>query len=457
MALAGPGIREYRFNRRANPNGRKAMKFVRPLILAIILISGASLAVAQELTPVAHPEQLGFSAARLQRLTQAYQGYVDRGELPGAVLLIAVGDKIAYLQAVGFQDREKKIPMKTDAIFRLASMTKPIVSVAAMTLVEEGRLDLDAPVSQYLPEFAGLKVGVEITDPATGKPTLRLEPQKRPMIVQDLLRHTAGLVYGQFGDHLVHQAYRAAKVSDRNETLAEMVTKLSKIPLAHQPGEVWEYSMAVDVLGRVVEIVSGMDLDRFIAERVTGPLHMAATDFYVHPTDLSRLAEAQPDAAGKPAPLPDVTKKPRLFSGGGGLVSSTADYLRFCEMLLNSGEYNGVRILAPHTIALMTSDALPPGVSYSDRALATTGDIAPTPAMGQGFGLGFAVRTAPGRNPEPGSVGNYYWTGAWGTTFWVDPAEKLIAIQMIQVPLAQGGAYRRAFRNLVYQAMASQE
>ena len=169
------------------------------------------------------------------------------------------------------------------------------------------------------------------------------------------------------------------------------------------------------------------------------------------------MAEAQPDASGKPPSLPDVTKKPRLFSGGGGLVSSTADYLRFCEMLLNSGEYNGVRLLAPHTVALMTSDALPPGVGYSERTLTTSGDVAPTPAMGQGFGLGFAVRTAPGRNPEPGSVGNFYWTGAWGTTFWVDPAEKLIAIQMIQVPLSEGGRYRRAFRNLVYQAMASQE
>ncbi len=433
------------------------MKFFKPLLVSIFLIGGASLAVAQEPAPVEHPEQLGFSASRLQRLTRAYQGYVDRGELPGAVLLVARGDKIAYLQAVGFQDREEKIPMKTDALFRLASMTKPIVSVAAMMLAEEAKLDLDAPVSQYLPEFADLKVGVEITDPATGKPTLKLEPQRRPMIVQDLLRHTAGLVYGQFGDHLVHQAYRDANVSDRNETLAEMVTKLAKIPLAHQPGEVWEYSMAVDVLGRVIEVVSGMDLDRFIAERVSGPLHMAATDFYVHQADLPRLAEAQPDAAGKPPSLPDVTTKPRRFSGGGGLVSSAADYLRFCEMLLNSGEYSGIRLLAPHTVALMISNALPPGIGYSERALTTTGDIAPTPAMGQGFGLGFAVRTAPGRNPEPGSVGNFYWTGAWGTTFWVDPAEKLIAIQMIQVPLSEGGKYRRAFRNLVYQAIATEE
>src|SRR3954470_12867491 len=217
------------------------MKPVGYLLLAILALAGTSVGRAEELTPVAKPEQLGFSPERLQRLTDTYQGYVDRGELPGAVLLIARGDKIAYLQAIGYQDRDKKTPMKTDAIFRLASMTKQIVSVAVMMLVEEGRIDLAAPISKYIPEFADLKVGVETVDPATGKPTLNLMPQKRPMIVQDLLRHTAGLVYGQFGDKLVHKAYRDAKVGDRNDTLDEMVTKLAKLPLAHHPGEVWEY------------------------------------------------------------------------------------------------------------------------------------------------------------------------------------------------------------------------
>src|SRR5271167_2021039 len=216
------------------------MKFVRPLLLTTFLIGGASLAVAQELAPVGHPEQLGFSDLRLQRLTQAYQGYVDRGELPGAVLLIAVGDKIAYLQAVGFQDREKKIPMKTDAIFRIASMTKPIVSVAAMTLVEEGKLDLAAPVFRYLPEFKDLQVGVEHEDPATGKTELTLQPLVRPITVQDLMRHTAGLVYAPpIGVGPVPNLYREANLSNRDETLAEMVTKLAKLPLAHQPNEVW--------------------------------------------------------------------------------------------------------------------------------------------------------------------------------------------------------------------------
>jgi CubicO group peptidase (beta-lactamase class C family) len=433
------------------------MKIGRVYIVALLVLGWTGAVVAQELTAVTHPEQLGFSLPRLERITAAYQGYVDRGELPGAVLLIARDGKIAYLRAIGYRDREKQTPMQTDAIFRLASMTKPIVSVAAMMLVEEGRLDLVAPVSKYLPEFKDLQVGVETTDAATGKPALTMVPQKRPMTVQDLMRHTSGLIYGQFGDKLVHKAYRDANVSDRNQTLAEFITKLSKLPLAHQPGEVWEYSMSTDVLGRVVEVVSGVELDRFIADHIIAPLGMTATDFYVHEPNLPRLAEPQAGPDGKRPALPDVTKKPRFLSGGGGLTASAGDYLQFTEMLLNTGEYNGVRLLAPHTVALMTSDALPPGIGYSERALTVTGDIAPTPAMGQGFGLGFAVRKEAGHNPLPGSVGNYYWTGAWGTTFWVDPREKLIAIQMIQVPLAAGGQYRRAFRNLVYQALTATE
>src|SRR5215469_13712078 len=270
------------------------------LIVSVVLsVCWAGIAAAQEPVAVGRPEALGFSPERLTVLTQTYQGYVDRGELPGAVMLIARDDQIAYFQVVGFQDRVKKTPMKTDAIFRLASMTKPIVSVAAMELVEQGKLDLDAPVSKYLPEFKDLQVGVEKLDERTGQPALTMEPQKRPMIVQDLLRHTAGLVYGQFGDHLIHKMYRDANVNDRNETLAEMITKLSKVPLAHQPGEVWEYSMAVDVLGRVIEVVSGQPLDQYIADHVTGPLRMRSTDFYVHEADLSRLAEPQPGADGK--------------------------------------------------------------------------------------------------------------------------------------------------------------
>jgi CubicO group peptidase (beta-lactamase class C family) len=433
------------------------MSLGKALLTLIAATAWAGIAAAEEPAAVAHPEQLGFAPERLRHLTEVYQGFVDRGELPGAVLLIARGDRIAYFEAVGLQDRDKQVAMRKDALFRLASMTKPIVSVAAMMLVEDGRLDLLAPVAKYLPEFKDLKVGVARTDLATGKTVLALEPQRRQMTVQDLLRHTSGLVYGRNGDGPVYQAYQKAGIGNRGDTLAEFVAKLARLPLAHQPGEVWEYGVSTDVLGRVVEVVSGQPLDAFVAERIARPLAMTATDFYVHPENLSRLAEAQKPPPGSDARMPpDVTHKPNFLSGGGGLVASAADYLHFAEMLLNRGEYGKTRLLAPHTVGLMTADALPPGIKYADLAV-RFGDIAPTPEMGQGFGLGFAVRTAEGHNPLPGSVGTFYWTGAWGTTFWVDPREHLIAIQMIQTPTGKGGPYRRAFRELTYAALTGSE
>jgi CubicO group peptidase (beta-lactamase class C family) len=409
---------------------------------------------AETSQPVAHPEELGFDAARLARLTQSFQSYVDAGQLPGAVVLIARNDKVAYLRAFGYQDREKQIAMTPDSIFRIASMTKPIISVAAMMLVEEGKLDIAAPVFQYLPEFKDLRVGIERRDANTGNTELALEPQRRPMTVQDLLRHTSGLVYGIFGDGPVHKAYRAGNVDDVNQSLAEMITKLSQLPLAHQPGEVWEYSMATDVLGRIIEVVSGTTLDAFVEERITKPLGMESTGFYVRERDIGRLAQPQVDpASGRRPAMFDATQKPRWLSGGGGVVSTASDYLRFCEMLLHGGASASTRLLGSATVTLMTSDALPPGLGYSDRAKTLMADLAPTPEAGQGFGLGFAVRTSVGHNPLPGSVGTYYWTGAYGTTFWIDPREKLIGIMMIQVPLAESAPYRRAIRYLAYQAL----
>jgi CubicO group peptidase (beta-lactamase class C family) len=273
------------------------------------------------------------------------------------------------------------------------------------------------------------------------------------MIVQDLLRHTAGLVYGQFGDHLVHQAYRAANVSDRNETLAEMVTKLSKIPLAHQPGEVWEYSMSTDVLGRIVEVVSGQELDTFIAEHITRPLGMHDTGFYLSASQASRLA--RPDSGVFMAPI-DPTVKPALLSGGGGMLSTAGDYARFCQMLLNGGELEGVRILAPKTVALMTSDQLPPATDRHSPVAIALDAFGPTPEMAISFGLGFAVRTVPGRNPVPGSVGDFSWAGIAGTFFWVDPKEKLVTVLMMQVPQAVNVPYWRQTRTLVYQALIAE-
>ena len=412
-------------------------------------------ALAQELKSVERPEEFGFAPDRLGRITTAFQSYVDRGQLPGAVILIARNDQIAYVKAFGYRDRERKIAMTTDSIFRIASMTKPIVSAAAMTLVEEGKLDLAAPVSQYLPEFKDLQVLTEHTDPSTGKLETQLVPQVRPMIVQDLLRHTSGLMYGPpIGAGPVADMYRNAQVSDRNTTLAEMVTKLSKLPLAHQPGEVWEYSMSVDVLGRIIEIASGQNLDSFIAQRITKPLGMTSTGFYIAESERERVAQPQADASGQTPSMFDPTVRPKLFSGGGGMVSTAGDYLRLCEMFMNGGKLGETQLLAPSTVALMTANALKPGIGYAASALTRAGDIGPTPAMGQSFGLGFAIRTDAGENPLPGSIGTFYWTGANGTTFFVDPKQRLIVIMMIQVPFGpQAAQFRHAVRSLAYQAL----
>jgi CubicO group peptidase (beta-lactamase class C family) len=371
--------------------------------------------------------------------------------------LIARNGEVAYLKAIGFQDRENQVPMKTNSIFRIMSMTKPIVSVAAMMLVEEGKLQLLDPVSVYLPEFKDLQVGVEKVNPATGSPELSLEPVQREMTVQDLMRHTSGLTYGTMGKSLVKQTYNDAKLFDQSQTLAEVVSKLSKLPLAYQPGTTWDYGMSADVLGRIIEVVSGVSLDQFIADRIVKPIGLVDTGFYVSEEKLERLAEPQIDAAtGKRPPMWGVSKRPNLMLGGLGLVSTAPDYARFAQMMLNGGELNGVRLLSPRTVAFMTSDHLPPGIAFSPVTQKGfyAQAVAPTPEDGQGFGLGFAVRNQAGRNPLPGSPGEFYWVGAYGTAFWVDPKEKLIAVFMVQLPpMPIAAHYRSLLRNLVYQAL----
>ncbi len=432
------------------------MKLRKVICMSAVATCIAFSALAQGLPKATHPEDVGFSSERLKRLSNVFQTDVDKGTIPGAVVLIARNGKVAYLEAFGFQDREKKVPMSTDAIFRIASMSKPLTSVAVMILVEEGKIQLEDQVSVYLPEFKNLQVGVEKVNADTGKPELSLEPVQRQMTIQDLLRHTSGLTYGIFGKSLVDQAYLAAKVFDPSQTLAEFVSKLSTLPLAYQPGTTWNYSMSTDVLARIVEVVSGVPFDQFIADRIVKPLRLSDTGFYVAEDKAGRVAQPQIDpATGKPQPMADVTKRPNWMSGGGGMVSTAADYVRFSEMLLNGGELDGVRLLSPRTIAFMTSDQLPPDIAYSPAMLQIFEPIAmaPTPRDGQGFGLGFAVRTQEGRNPRLGSPGEFYWLGLWGTEFWVDPSEKLIAVLMVQLPPAQGSHYQSLIRNLVYQAL----
>ena len=413
-------------------------------------------ALAQGLPKASQPEEVGFSSERLNRVAKVFQADVDKGLIPGAVVLIARNGKVAYLEAVGFRDRDKKLPMSTDAIFQIASMTKPLTSVAVMMLVEEGKTQLNEPVSLYLPEFKGVQVGVEKVNAATGNPELTLEPAQREMTIQDLLRHTSGITYGFFGKSLVKQKYQEANLFDPNQTLAEFTSKLSKLPLAHQPGTTWDYSMSTDVLGRVIEVVSGQTLDQFVGERITKPLGLGDTGFYVAADKLDRIAEPQTDpTTGKRPPIQDVRSRPNWLSGGGGMVSTAADYDRFGQMLLNGGELDGVRLLSPDVIAFMTSDQLPPDVAFSGDMLQIFEPlgIAATPRSGQSFGLGFMVRKQWGRNPTLGEPGEFYWQGAWGTAFFVDPKEKLVAILMLQVPLSQAPHYRSLFHNLVYQAL----
>jgi CubicO group peptidase (beta-lactamase class C family) len=409
------------------------------MIVLTLCLSAA--AYADDLSTVGDSESLGFSSARLARITAWYQARVDARDLPGAVVAIARNGKLAYLEAIGFEDHGKQIPIKPDAIFWIASMSKPVTSAAAMILVEEGKLELDAPVSRYLPELKDMQVGVEKANSVTGKDEIELGPQKREMTVRDLLRHTSGLVYPpQFVDSPIHRLYRKA-VFARDKTLADFTASLAQLPLAHQPGEVWEYSHGVDVLGRVVEVASGEPFDQFLQDRIFGPLHMVDTGFYVPEEKLGRLVD--PPDAQRP-PLWDVTTPPKLFSGGGGLVSTAPDYLRFCQMWLNGGELDGVRILTAQTVQLMTTNSLPPDIRF-------VGDFV-GPAAGSGWGLGFAIRTDPANSFIPGSVGSYTWGGLWGTYFWVDPAEKLVAVQMIQ--LSSGGdPYLAALRHLTYGAL----
>ncbi|HVY04345.1 MAG TPA: serine hydrolase domain-containing protein [Burkholderiales bacterium] len=412
--------------------------------LLAIALSHAVLATAAPL-PESAPEEVGFSPARLARIDAAMQKAVDSGELPGAVVLIARDGQLAYAKSFGWQDREKNIPMSNDSIFRLYSMTKPVVSVAAMMLVEEGRLGLQEPVSKFIPEFKDMKVGVESKD-ADGKPMLTLVDAKRQITVQDLLRHTSGLTYGPLGTpNAIKKMYLDAQIFSQKWVLADFARALAKLPLEFQPGSTWEYGHSTDVLGRVVEVVSGQPLDAFLDERIFRPLKMVDTGFQVPPEKLHRLAQPMPDVyTGETPELIDFSKPQTFFAGGHGLVSTAGDYLRFAQMLANGGELEGVRILGPRTLEYMTANHVNAQIDKGPAFL---------PGPGHGFGLGFATRLERGQSEWPGSPGDFFWSGYAGTSFWVDPEEELVPVFMSQEPVRRL-YYRILFRNLVYQAIA---
>jgi CubicO group peptidase (beta-lactamase class C family) len=429
------------------------MALVRAVVLAALAFAVTLPVAAQGIPKAQSPEEVGFLATRLKRLNDRINEGVQKGELPGAVVLIARNGKIAMFDAFGFRDREAKAPMTPDAIFRIASMTKPIVSVAAMILVEEGKLSLAHPVSKYIPAFADTKVAVPVKNP-DGTVEERLEPQIRAMTVQDLMRHTSGLTYGVAGVNKVKQSYMDMKVMDANQTNEQMAEKLAKLGLLYQPGTHWEYSMSTDVLGRVVEVASGMTLDKFIEERITKPLRMGDTGFEVSADKKDRGAKPQKEGPKNEVPaIPDVTLKTTWKSGGGGMVSTAADYARFLQMFANGGQLDGVRVISRKTIDLMTADHLPPDIVMGDDMWRFEA-FEPSARMGQGFGLGFAVRNEQGRNPLPGSPNDYYWGGAYGTYFWHDPRERLYVVFMMQSPAARL-RYRYLMRDLVYQAMVN--
>ena len=393
---------------------------------------------AEPVLPMAAtPEEVGLSSAQLARIEAVTQRHIETGLVPGAVMLVARRGKIAWTRTMGFRDRAAKDPMRPDSIFRIYSMTKPIVSVAAMMLVEEGRMQISDPVAKYLPEIGKMKVGVETSE--DGKATLGLTDPARAMTVQDLLRHTSGLIYGTRGKSLVNAAYIEAKIGNRDFSNEEFVSKLSKLPLRFSPGERWEYGVSTDVLGRVIEVVSGKTLGEFLNERIFAPLGMTDTGFYVPGEKLSRAA--QPWQVPEAPPMTvrfDVAQKPRFESGGGGLTGTMDDYLRFTTMLADGGKFAGKRLLGSKTLEFMIADH--------------TG-TRPGRPPGLGFGLGFEVRTSVGDAALPGSLGEYGWAGNAGTLFWIDPKEQLIAIYMVQVSDGDRIMLRNQFRTMLQSAI----
>jgi CubicO group peptidase (beta-lactamase class C family) len=412
------------------------------LALAIVAVAlgwpGAGLAES----PLSSPAS--FSPAKLQRVGDYIRQEIAAGKIPGAILLIQQHGQPVYFEKFGVRDVESRRPMTADTIFRLYSMSKPVTSVAVMMLVEDGKLSLGDPVSKYIPAFADLKVGVENSDERSG---LALEPVNRPITIEDLMRQTSGLTYGFYGDSAVRKLYAQADLFNGDLSNAEFVERIVKIPLAEQPGTLWDYGHSTDVLGRVIEVVSGQSLLQFERQRLLDPLGMTDTAFYV--ADAAKyplIAEPMPDdrSIGPVAGIRDPRAPRRWESGGAGMVGTIGDYARFAQMLLNGGTFDGRRYLKPETIALMTSD-------HIGQETKIARDQFYFPGATSGFGLGFAVRTSTPPNTS-WPLGEYRWDGVAGTFFFIDPKDDMFAIFMVQTP-SQRGRIQLALKTLIYQAL----
>jgi CubicO group peptidase (beta-lactamase class C family) len=420
---------------------------IRRLVFMTALVSPAWLSA--QVLPQAAPEQVGLSSERLARIRPAMERAIANGEMAGGVGLIARHGKIAYFDTWGMADREAKKPMQKDSIFRMYSMTKAVTGVAVMTLYEEGRFSLHDPVSKFLAEFHNSKVAVEKTDAATGKRIFYTVPAEREISILDLLRHTSGLNYAGPKDEKGESLYRKAGIGGGEPAypLSELVRRLASVPLVHQPGTVWDYSYSIDVLARLVEVVSGQPIDEYFAGHILKPLGMMDTGYYVPEDKWSRLtALYTPNPGGtvqrSTSPAQESYKREAVLLGGGsGLVSTAMDYAKFVEMLLNEGELNGVRILSPKTVRLMRSDQLGDLPSVNN----VNGRV------GYGFGLTFAVNRGIEKTGAIGSKGEYNWGGAAGTAFWIDPEEQMIGVFMVQVMPQQ--TTKDLFKQLAYQAI----
>ncbi len=400
---------------------------------------------------VVSPESVGFSSSRLSQIGKRMQRYVDDGKLAGALTMLARGGEVFHLETHGAADLESGAPMRNDTVFRIFSMTKPIASVAAMMLQEEGHFFLDDPVGDFIPELGDAKVydGGRDGD-------MRLVELERPISVRHLLTHTAGMGNGSDENHPISRMYREARINDPDSNLQEFTEKLSRIPLLFQPGTKWRYGSATTVLGYLVEVVSGVPFDEFLRDRVLEPLGMTDTSFFVPEDKLDRLAAVYTRKAGGGISRLDNSivsrfERPhRLFSGGGGLVSTAGDYMRFCQMLLNGGTLGEAHLLSPKTVEMMRSDHLaddlkPFSVSDDPSSIAYS--------KGCGFGLGFCVVTDIAEHGLLGSNGMYYWSGAASTLFWIDPAEELAAILLTQFMPSTQYPLDREFQTDVYQAL----
>ena len=421
-------------------------RLVAAIAALVIFVFTATLAEAQAPLQRAAPETVGMSGERLGRIATALRREVEANRIPGAVVAVARRGRLVYFEAVGFQDRAAGVPMRTDSIFALASMTKPWVAVATMMLVEEGRLNLGDPVERFLPELANRQVVVDRAA-ATGEPWETV-PARRPITLLDLLRHTAGITYGNRGTTPLHRAYpQSSNASSTQFDAGAFIARLGQLPLHYQPATAYEYSLGMDVAGIVVERISGQSLGTFLGERLFRPLGMRDTGFVVTPDRVSRLARGlatDPDT-GRPTQIPDRTQPTRFECGGGCGAGTASDYLRFAQMLLDGGALGRTRVLQPSSVRAITTDQLLPGTR--------TDDLLRTNSDGYGYGLTVAVRRSVGGPPTLGNPGAFTWSGAYGTTFWVDPAEQLAVVFMAQAPGLRLGHNQRLINSLVYSAI----